>query len=128
MRTAVVLLLGLALGVGGTLGVLAVTEEAASGSDAAEAPEDKPGAEPRSLEQLFREGPDQAHDPPDPPTGSLPPETNEPSADGPEAMQYEAAEQGSDLDCRDFREQDFAPIPGDPHGLDSDGDGLACET
>jgi hypothetical protein len=51
-----------------------------------------------------------------------------PAPDGssdPESMQEEAA---GDLDCPDFAESDFAPTPGDPHGLDADGDGIACES
>jgi hypothetical protein len=43
----------------------------------------------------------------------------------PESMQEQAA---GDLDCPDFAETDFAPTPGDPHGLDADGDGVACES
>lgn len=38
-----------------------------------------------------------------------------------------------DLDCADFASQHHAQVvydnnPGDPHGLDSDGDGIACES
>jgi micrococcal nuclease len=41
---------------------------------------------------------------------------------------------GQDMNCSDFRSwreaQDFyeSQGPGDPHGLDRDGDGVACET
>ncbi len=37
----------------------------------------------------------------------------------------------ADLDCADFETQEEAQehlVPGDPHGLDADGDGIACET
>jgi hypothetical protein len=33
-----------------------------------------------------------------------------------------------DLDCSDYAETDFATPPGDPNGLDGDGDGIACES
>ena len=33
-----------------------------------------------------------------------------------------------DRDCSDFAETDFATPPGDPDGLDGDGDGIACES
>jgi uncharacterized protein YkwD len=32
-----------------------------------------------------------------------------------------------DLDCADFTERNFTALPPDPHGLDPDGDGIACE-
>ena len=32
-----------------------------------------------------------------------------------------------DRDCADFAESDFPTPPGDPDGLDGDGDGIACE-
>ena len=35
---------------------------------------------------------------------------------------------GGDLDCADFSETDFPTPPGDPNGLDGDGDGIACES
>lgn len=35
---------------------------------------------------------------------------------------------GGDKDCSDFDEKNFKVQPGDPHGLDRDGDGIACET
>lgn len=41
--------------------------------------------------------------------------------------------EGRDLDCKDFNNQQEAQIffirmgPGDPHGLDRDHDGIACE-
>jgi hypothetical protein len=35
---------------------------------------------------------------------------------------------GGDLDCADFAETDFPTPPGDPDGLDGDGDGIACES
>lgn len=49
------------------------------------------------------------------------------------AMSISAYAQG-DMNCSDFRSwreaQDFyeSQGPGDPHGLDRDGDGVACET
>jgi hypothetical protein len=33
-----------------------------------------------------------------------------------------------DRDCADFAESDFPTPPGDPDGLDGDGDGIACES
>lgn len=44
-----------------------------------------------------------------------------------------AAGAQGDLDCSDFATQEEAQAvydqdPSDPHGLDSDGDGIACET
>jgi hypothetical protein len=33
-----------------------------------------------------------------------------------------------DLNCADFAETDFPTPPGDPDGLDGDGDGIACES
>ncbi len=33
-----------------------------------------------------------------------------------------------DRDCADFAETDFPTPPGDPDGLDADGDGIACES
>jgi hypothetical protein len=33
-----------------------------------------------------------------------------------------------DRDCADFPETDFSTPPGDPDGLDADGDGIACES
>jgi hypothetical protein len=35
---------------------------------------------------------------------------------------------GGDLDCSDFADTDFPTPPGDPDGLDGDGDGVACES
>jgi len=43
------------------------------------------------------------------------------------ARQREADAQGIDLDCPDFAERDFAPMEGDPHLVDFDQDGHACE-
>jgi LPXTG-motif cell wall-anchored protein len=44
-----------------------------------------------------------------------------------------AAGQAPDLDCSDFASQEAAQReldgnPSDPHGLDADGDGIACES
>jgi len=33
-----------------------------------------------------------------------------------------------DLDCGDFSQKDFRRVGSDPHGLDGDGDGVACES
>jgi endonuclease YncB( thermonuclease family) len=33
-----------------------------------------------------------------------------------------------DLDCSDFDKKNFKVQPGDPYGLDRDGDGIACES
>ena len=52
-----------------------------------------------------------------------PPE--ESGSDDPTTMQEEAL---GDLDCDELAESDFDPIPGDPHGLDADGDGTGCES
>jgi hypothetical protein len=43
----------------------------------------------------------------------------------PVQMQEDAV---GDLDCGDFAMTDFEPIAGDPHGLDADFDGVACES
>jgi Domain of unknown function (DUF4352)/Excalibur calcium-binding domain len=53
------------------------------------------------------------------------PETTEPS----EATR--SAAQARDYDCEDFESQEEAQLylaPGDPYGLDEDGNGVACET
>jgi Excalibur calcium-binding domain len=42
-----------------------------------------------------------------------------------------SAASAADLDCSDFATQEEAQenlLPGDPHGLDGDGDGVACES
>jgi hypothetical protein len=51
-----------------------------------------------------------------------PSETDEPVYDGGYADEY------GDRDCADFAETDFPTPPGDPDGLDGDGDGIACES
>lgn len=33
-----------------------------------------------------------------------------------------------DLDCTDISDKKFTVLPPDPHGLDRDGDGIACES
>ena len=33
-----------------------------------------------------------------------------------------------DLDCSDIADKDFKVLPPDPHGFDSEGDGIGCET
>lgn len=33
-----------------------------------------------------------------------------------------------DLDCRDFTQKRFRALPPDPHNLDNDNDGIACES
>jgi hypothetical protein len=43
-------------------------------------------------------------------------------------QQEQAEQDGYDLDCSDFTEKDFEPIPDDYHGLDSNDDGVACES
>jgi len=44
---------------------------------------------------------------------------------------FSASAAAADLDCSDFSTQEEAQghlLPGDPHGLDADNDGIACET
>jgi hypothetical protein len=44
---------------------------------------------------------------------------------------FSASAAAADLDCSDFSTQEEAQghlLPGDPHGLDGDNDGIACET
>ena len=53
----------------------------------------------------------------------------EPTPDPP--LVPESPSGGGDFDCRDFSsklEAQAAMAGGDPHGLDADGDGDACET
>ena|GEM_PF-1431943 len=38
-----------------------------------------------------------------------------------------SASDNADLDCSDFDKKNFKVQPGDPYGLDRDGDGIACE-
>ena len=33
-----------------------------------------------------------------------------------------------DLDCKDITEKKFKVLPPDPHGFDTDGDGIGCES
>jgi hypothetical protein len=49
------------------------------------------------------------------PVDEAEPDYGDPSSDG-------------DLDCSDIPETDFPTPPGDPDGLDADGDGIACES
>jgi hypothetical protein len=112
--------------------------------------DDKPGVEPKTIIERLRENGAGSSDPyvgpQDPSDDTLshdddtlpddenpfdvlePTPTQEPET--PEEQQQEQAVQdGYDLNCPDFTETDFAPIPGDPHGLDgSDNDGIACES
>jgi micrococcal nuclease len=59
----------------------------------------------------------------------VPEPTPEPTPDPP--LVPESPSGGGDFDCRDFSSQleaQAAMAGGDPHGLDADGDGDACET
>ncbi len=62
--------------------------------------------------------------------GCTPPPAPEPAPS--EATPQAAPDTPSeDLDCADFATQEEAQaqlLPGDPHGLDADGDGVACES
>jgi hypothetical protein len=47
------------------------------------------------------------------------------------ALRASPSASGADLDCSDFSNQSQAQqnlLPGDPYGLDADGDGVACES
>jgi hypothetical protein len=46
----------------------------------------------------------------------------------PDSDSYVDPGYGYDLDCSDFPDSNFPTPPGDPNGLDSDGDGIACES
>ncbi len=69
-----------------------------------------------------------------PPPPSPPPEIPSAPEVGPDpvpSLPSPPLPKGGDLDCRDFTTQAEAQaflLPGDPHRLDADNDGLACET
>jgi hypothetical protein len=142
----VVVLAGLATG--GILYVEWWQERNADANPARVADDDEPAVEPKTIiERLPENGADSTDPyvgPQDPSDDSLsrgddtlPPEPNPSSApeeipaepQTPDEQQEQAVQDGHDLNCSDFTETDFTPIPGDPHGLDgSDDDGIACES
>jgi hypothetical protein len=64
-----------------------------------------------------------------PPTTSAPP-TTQAIAAPPGGSQYPPAPpfNGTDLDCPDIGHKVYVPVGNDPHGLDSDNDGVGCES
>jgi hypothetical protein len=63
------------------------------------------------------------------------PERTQPTSNPPETTEQTEATRSAapagDYDCEDFKTQEEAQLylaPGDPYGLDEDGNGLACET
>ncbi len=64
------------------------------------------------------------------PVECIPVPPSDPTSDGEPAPEETRAVQQPfvDLDCKDFTDHDFPVQPGDPHGLDADDDGVACET
>jgi hypothetical protein len=84
-------------------------------------------------------GPDETPEPRSPePEKKAPERTQEPSTVPESTEQIEATEPSEttrsaipDYDCDDFESQEEAQLylaPGDPYGLDEDGNGVACET
>jgi Excalibur calcium-binding domain len=84
-------------------------------------------------------GPDETPEPKAPePEKKAPERTQEPSTVPESTEQFEATEPSEttrsavpDYDCDDFESQEEAQLylaPGDPYGLDEDGNGVACET
>jgi hypothetical protein len=80
-------------------------------------------------------GPDETPEPKAPEPEKTPPERTRPPSTVPETTQpsevTRSAAPASDYDCDDFESQEEAQLylaPGDPYGLDEDGNGVACET
>jgi hypothetical protein len=80
-------------------------------------------------------GPDETPEPKAPEPEKTPPERTRPPSTVPETTQpsevTRSAAPASDYDCDDFESQEEAQLylaPGDPYGLDEDGNGQACET
>jgi hypothetical protein len=80
-------------------------------------------------------GPDETPKPKAPEPEKTAPERTRPPSTVPETKQpseaTRSAAQARDYDCDDFESQEEAQLylaPGDPYGLDEDGNGVACET
>jgi hypothetical protein len=80
-------------------------------------------------------GPDETPEPKAPEPEKTAPERTQPPATVPETTESSEATRSaapaSDYDCDDFESQEEAQLylaPGDPYGLDEDGNGVACET
>jgi len=80
-------------------------------------------------------GPDETPGPKAPEPEKTAPERTRPPSTVPETKQpseaTSSAAQARDYDCDDFESQEEAQLylaPGDPYGLDEDGNGVACET
>lgn len=63
-------------------------------------------------------------------TGGIEPDTLRDTYQSPEADSGDSDAGGHEdiVNCSDTSETDFATPPGDPNGLDRDGDGIACES
>jgi hypothetical protein len=80
-------------------------------------------------------GPDETPDPKAPEPEKTSPERTQPPSTVPEITEQTEATRSAaparDYDCDDFESQEEARLylaPGDPYGLDEDGNGVACET
>jgi hypothetical protein len=80
-------------------------------------------------------GPDETPEPKAPAPEKTSPERTKPPSTVPEATEpsesTRSAAPARDYDCDDFESQEEAQLylaPGDPYGLDEDGNGVACET
>jgi hypothetical protein len=80
-------------------------------------------------------GPDETPEPKAPAPEKTSPERTKPPSTVPEATEPSEATRSAaparDYDCDDFESQEEAQLylaPGDPYGLDEDGNGVACET
>jgi hypothetical protein len=80
-------------------------------------------------------GPDETPEPKAPEPEKKAPEHTQPPSTVPETTEpseaTRSAAQARDYDCDDFESQEEAQlylVPGDPYGLDEDGNGVACET
>jgi hypothetical protein len=80
-------------------------------------------------------GPDETPKPKAPEPEKTAPERTQPPSTVPETTESSEATRSaapaSDYDCDDFESQEEAQLylaPGDPYGLDEDGNGVACET
>jgi hypothetical protein len=80
-------------------------------------------------------GPDETPEPKTPEPEKTAPERTQPLSTVPETTEQTEATRSAaparDYDCDDFESQEEAQlylVPGDPYGLDEDGNGVACET
>jgi hypothetical protein len=74
-------------------------------------------------------GPDETPEPKAPEPEKTAPERTQPPSTVPETTESSEAT-ARDYDCHDFESQEEAQLylaPGDPYGLDEDGNGVACE-